>query len=191
MNKKALLRLTFLFALALAYRPANANQGVTPCAVGSLPVDIQKQLKRDFSSWKIQNADDLSRRARERWASEKPVTCPGIAVGLFESGNVRSYAILLVPSARTDGGYKLVVFSQREKEPLYTPTVADTLEQNGASNYFIHATPISKFFNAPSKRRFRAYTTDGILLVDSAENEYEVDVYFWSGGTYRHEPIDY
>jgi hypothetical protein len=29
------------------------------------------------------------------------------------------------------------------------------------------------------------------LLTDSGENEYGVEVYFWSGGRYRHEPVDY
>jgi len=29
------------------------------------------------------------------------------------------------------------------------------------------------------------------LLFDSAEKEYEVDVYYWSEGRYRHDPVDY
>ena len=68
--------------------------------------------------------------------------------------------------------------------------VADSGD-SGATNFFIHTTPISKFFDEPSRKKFQAHTVDGILLVDSAENEYGVEVYFWSGGQYRHEPIDY
>ncbi|HKW34176.1 MAG TPA: hypothetical protein VJN92_14285 [Candidatus Acidoferrum sp.] len=114
-----------------------------------------------------------------------------MAVGRFESAKTPSYAVLLVPTGHADGGYRLLVFGQKPGQSGYEVRVADKLDQNGAANYFIHSTPISKFFDEPSRKKFQAHTVDGILLVDSAENEYGVEVYFWSGGRYRHEPIDY
>jgi hypothetical protein len=42
-----------------------------------------------------------------------------------------------------------------------------------------------------SRRKFQPQATEGILMVDSAEHEYEADVYFWPNGRYRHEPVDY
>jgi hypothetical protein len=95
------------------------------------------------------------------------------------------------PSGHADGGYRFLVFSQKAGQPAYEAKLVDKLDQNGAANYFIYRTPISKFLDESSRKKFQSHTVDGILLVDSAENEYEVEVYFWSDGRYRHEPIDY
>jgi hypothetical protein len=65
------------------------------------------------------------------------------------------------------------------------------MDQAGAANYFIRATPIGKFFDQASKNRFKAHASDVILLFDSAENESGVDAYYWSQSHYRHDPIDY
>lgn len=157
----------------------------------SLPPDVQSRLKEGYGSWKIQEPTDLAQHAHERWESEKPVECPGIAVGRFVSATTPSYAILLVPRGRTDGGYRFLVFTRKEGQPTYESILLDKLDENGAANYFIHMTPISKFFDATSRKKFQAHTVDGILLLDSAEKEYEVDVYFWSDGHFRHNPIDY
>jgi hypothetical protein len=169
--------------------PRRPSQG-SLCKLESLPSEIQNRLKEGYSSWKIQEPTDLSPRAHERWESEKPLECPGIAVGHFESAKTPSYAILLVPTGHADAGYRFLVFSQKAGQRAYEATV-EKLDHNGAANYFIHRTPISRFFDEPSRKKFEAHTVDGILLVDSAENEYGVEVYFWSGGHYRHEPIDY
>lgn len=188
----------FLLTAALAFgqqgsspsAPAKPIEGSALCKPGSLPPDVQSRLKGEFSSWKVQEPADLSPHARERWESEKPLACPGIAVGKFENDKTPSYAVLLVPQSHTDTGYKFLVFSPKAGQPSYEMRAADSGD-SGAANFFIHRTPISKFFDAPSRKKFQAHTVDGILLVDSAENEYGVEVYFWSGGHYRHEPIDY
>lgn len=172
-------------------RLAANSPDASTCNLGSLPSDIQTRLKSDFSSRKIQQLADLSRRASDRWKSESPPGCPGIPVGHFESAKPLSHAILLIPAGRADMGYRLVVLSQKAGQRAYETRVVDKLDQKGAANYFIHTTPISKLFDEPSRNKFQAHTADGILLVDSSENEYGVEVYFWSRGRYRHEPIDY
>src|SRR5437899_4630286 len=114
------LRVTFswmfllLLALVFDQGATRANQSPTLCKVESLPSDIQNRLKEEYGSWKIQEPADLSQRARERWESEKPQECPGIAVGHFESAKTPSYAVLLVPMGHADGGYRFLVFSQKE-----------------------------------------------------------------------------
>ena len=196
---RCVFALLFSLTTALAFgRPGSSlpippkpSQGSFLCKPESLPSEIQNRLKEEYGSWKIQGPADLSQRAHERWESEKPLECPGIAVGHFESAKTPSYAVLLVPKGHADAGYRFLVFSQKAGQPTYETRLADKLDQNGASNYFIHRTPISKFFDGPSRKKFQAHTVDGILLADSAENEYGVEVYFWSGGHYRHEPIDY
>src|SRR6266478_353807 len=180
-----------LSALLLAQGAARPTQSPTLCKVESLSSDIQNRLKEEYGSWKIQEPTDLSQRAREAWEPEKPLTCPGIAVGHFESAKSLSYAVLLVPTGHPDEGYRFLVFSQKLGQPGYEVRVLDKLDEKGAANYYIQSTPISKFFDEASRRKFQAHTKDGILLTDSGENEYGVEVYFWSGGRYRQEPIDY
>ncbi len=161
------------------------------CRFDSLPPVIQRHLMEEYSSWKVQEADNLNPRARERWKSEKPLECPGIAVGYFENAQTPSYALLLVPTRNADAGYRFVVFTQRPGQSDYEARILDQLDESGAANYFLRATPIGKFFDEASKKRFHAHTADVILLFDSAEKEYEVDVYYWSEGRYRHDPVDY
>lgn len=184
----------FIFVLPAAPtlgRQATGKQAPVLCQLDSLPSVIQRHLREEYGSWRIQEPADLSQRAREAWEPEKPLACPGIAVGHFESSKTLSYAVLLVPTGHADEGYRFLAFSQKSGQPGYEIRVLDKLDEKGAANYYIQSTPISKFFDEPSRRKFQAYTKDGILLTDSGENEYGVEVYFWSGGRYRHEPIDY
>ena len=78
-----------------------------------------------------------------------------------------SHVFLLFPAGHADEGYRFLVFSQKPSLSAYEVRVVDKLHQNGAANYFIHRTPISKFFDEPSRKKFQAHTVDGILLVDS------------------------
>lgn len=159
------------------------------CKTEILPETVQDRLKQEFSSWTVQKPLGLSLNARKRWESEKPVQCPGIAIGQFENTKSLSYAVLLVAQGHADAGYKLLVFSPKPGQ-AYEMRSLDSGD-NEAPNFFIHTVPMSKFFDDESRRKFQAYTSDGILLVDAAGQEYEVDVYFWANGTYRHQPIDY
>jgi len=170
---------------------AKTTEGSAPCNLGSFPSDVQKRLKSDFGSWKIQEPESLSDHARKTWAGKKPPACPGIAVGLFQSAKTPSYAVLLVPVDHPDGGYRFLVFSRKAEQPSYDTTVVEQSDDHGASNYFIRKVPISKFFSEESKKKFQVQASEGILMVDSAEQEYEADVYFWSKGSYQHQPVDY
>ena len=92
---------------------------------------------------------------------------------------------------RTDAGYRLLVFSQKSGDAHYEPGLVDKLDDKGAENYFLHTVGIHKFFDEASRKKFQAHMPEGVLLIDSAEKEYEVNVHIWSGGRYRHAPVDY
>jgi hypothetical protein len=156
-----------------------------------LPSGIQSRIKEEYGFWKIQEMANLSRHASKRWQSENPPECPGLAAGHFDATKLLSYAVLLVPAANPDGGYRFLIFFARPGQSAFEVTLLDESDQNGASNYFIRGTLLSRFFDEPSRKKFQVNTPDGVLLVDSAESEYEVDVYFWTSAGYRHEPIDY
>lgn len=178
-------------AAATLGQQATGQQPPSLCRLDSLPLAVQRHLSQDYGSWKVQEVANLGARARGRWESEKPLECPGIAVGYFESAQTLTYALLLVPTGKTDAGYRFVVFSQRPGQSDYEAEILEKLDEGGAANYFLRRTPIGKFFDEASKKRFHAHTTDVILLFDSAEKEYEVDVYYWSENRYKHDPVDY
>ena len=170
--------------------PARAAQQPALCNLDSLPSDIQNRLKSDFDSWKIQEPENLSEYTRKTWAGKKPPACPGIAVGLFQSANTPAYGLLLVPLYHPETGYRFVVFSRKTGQPSYETAVVEKSDDHGASNYFIRKVPIRRFFGEESKRKLQVQASEGIVMTDSAEQEYEADIYFWSNGRYRHEPVD-
>jgi hypothetical protein len=181
----------FLLLSALGVgQTASADQGSILCKVGSLPSDIQNRLKGEFGSWKVQEPENLSEYTRKTWAGKKPPACPGIAMGLFQNAKDPSYAVLLVPVDHPDAGYRFLVFNRKTGQSSYEATVVEQSDDHRASNYFIRKVPISRFFNEESKRKFQVQATEAILMVDSAEQEYEADIYFWSKGRFQQQPVD-
>ena len=160
------------------------------CGLASLPSDIQTPIRRDFASWKIQEASLLSESATKTLASKNPQACPGIVVGLFEDSANPSYAVLLVSADHPDSGYRLMVFNRPEGKPLYEPVEIEHSSEPGSSNYFIHKVVLTDFLNEEAKKKYSAQAPEGILLIDSAEQKYKAAVYFFSNGSYRHEPVD-
>jgi len=190
------LRLALSLVLLVPVGRTFAQQPTTKqkpslCRFDSLPTAIQHRLKQEYGSWRVQEVADLSQQAHARWESEKPLECPGIAAGHFENTQRLSYALLLVPLPNADAGYRFLVFSQRRGQSDYDAEVLDKWDEAGAANYFLRGKPVGKFFDEASKTRFHANSSEGILLFDSAEKEYEVDVYYWSDGHYKHDPVDY
>jgi hypothetical protein len=185
-----LLRVLLAAGLSAAPSMSQAKQADASslCRLDILPEDFQRTLATKFSSWKIQEPSNLTPNARGRWESEKPLACPGLAVGEFETPGKSSYAILLVSKNNSDSAYKLLVYAPALPGHLRT---LEEWNKGQAANYFIHAIIIAKVFSKDWIRKLNVTTKDGILAADAGENEYGVDVYFWNQGQYRHEPIDY
>lgn len=161
------------------------------CNLGSLPADIQNHLKKEYGSWKVQEPSNLTASAHEIWKSERPLRCPGITMGHFDKAKSSSYAIFLVPKKQNGQGYKFLIFSPISGQPSYGMTTLDESGDAGSGGLFIRTVGVSKFFDEKSKMKFQVQASEIILVVDSAENEYEADVYFLAKGGYRREPVDY
>jgi hypothetical protein len=135
---------------------------------------------------------NLSATARERWNGDKPLGCPGIAIGRFENAKLPSYAVLLVPQVHATAGYKLLVFGPKGGESSsFEMRTVEQSNDGGAGNFFIRGVRIPKFFDEPSRKKFQVQANEGILFIDAAETEYESDVYFWTNSGYQHQPVDY
>jgi hypothetical protein len=114
-----------------------------------------------------------------------------VAVGEFESTTQSSFAVLLVPKDHPDAAFKLLVFTPNARHPADALKTIERWDQGGAANNFIHEIGIAKVFSAKWIRKLTVKAKQGILSVESSEAAYGVEVYFWNGVEYRHEPIDY
>ena len=114
--------LIFLLPAGLAFgqQPASKQES-SFCRLDSLPTAIQHRLKQEYGSWRVQEVANLSQRAHGRWESEKPLRCPGIAVGDFESAQTPSYALLLVPTVNADAGYSSSYLARGQGNPTTKP----------------------------------------------------------------------
>lgn len=191
MNRTLVMLLTFVLLSVVALAQPSPPSVPTACNVGSLPEGIQNRLKEEIGAWGIQQPENLSEDAHIRWKSEKPIECPGIAIGQFRSGRAPSYAILLVSHAKEKGGYELIAFTPGRQGSSYELTVLDHSADGEASNLFIHRELINKFFDERSRRKFEVEADDAILFADAGQKEYETDLYFWGKGGFQHQPVDY
>ncbi len=158
------------------------------CRVDSLPQDIRNSLSRYFGEWKVQEPNDLGVRARTRWGEERPLTCPGIAVGHFQSPKAASYALLLVPTSHASNGYKLVIYTQQSSGQYYG-FKAVVQEETGGSEVFLSGVPAGRFFDVTSKWVSRSHVSDAVMLIDSAAAQSYL--YVWSDVGYERADITY
>jgi hypothetical protein len=184
------MRQIFAF-LVLCFAVSITRSEPRLCNVEQLPAQIQNRLATDFSNWKVQTPENLSHQARLSWEDRKSLGCPGIARGFFNGPQKISYALLLVPSEDPDAAYRFVVFQRQQSSSAYDELIVEKSDDRGASNFSIQRVPISKFFDGASVKKFQVHANEAILVVDSAENEYGADVYFWSNDKFRREPVDY
>jgi hypothetical protein len=181
-----------MLLVVLSVSFARGDDGSSLCDTNRLPPAIRNRIKKDLVLWKIQQPADLSASARKRWHPETPLTCPGIAVGHIRSAAHNTYVLLLVSESGTDQGYKLIAFGPSDDDArAYDPQIIEQSDKGGSSHNFIHAIQIDKVFSPEWVGKLHVKVRQGILFVDAPESEYEVDVYFWADGQYRHEPIDY
>jgi hypothetical protein len=173
--------------------PSSAAAAATPdellglCRTDALPQDIRGSLSRNFSSWKIQEPTDLSLRARTRWGSERPLTCPGIAAGHFQDPKSASYALLLIPANHVSSAFKLLIYTQQSGPYFGFKAVGQ--EDTGGSDVFITAVPTERFFESTSKWVAHSKVTESVMLVDSAATQ--SFVYVWSDVSYERTQVDY
>lgn len=159
------------------------------CHTDTLPDDVRGSLTRLFSGWKVQETADLSARARTRWGEERPLTCPGIASGHFQDPKGSSYALLLIPANHSSASYKVVIYTQQAGGKFYG-FKAVTQNDGGASDVFLHTSPVAKFFDASSKWS-HAKVNEGVLMVDSSAGQ--AYLYLWDDGaaSYDREQVNY
>jgi hypothetical protein len=175
---KLLVALAGLLVIGGAFRASRSGSAISQLGTCTdlLPVEILRILNEQFSGWHIQKSEALSTTARERWQSEKPLACPGIASGEFTGKNM-SYAVLVVRGDGNKSEGRLLAFIRNSDRSTYGVQVMEEI-QVGAINYFIHKIDVHRLFDTGSIRRFRVAAKDGPVLFDAGKEEYGTEVYF-------------
>jgi len=163
-----------------AAAPAAQDDGLSAlCRADELPQDIRGSLSRNFSAWKIQEPADLNVAARTRWGAERPLTCPGIAIGRFQDPKNASYALLIIPVDHARGDFRLLIYSRASAQFYGFKTVAES--PSGGSDLFISA--------VPTVQSAHPKVPEAVMLVDSAATQ--AFLYVWSDLNYEREQINY
>lgn len=151
------------------------------CSATTLPTAAGELLKAKFPLWRAKQISDLEGDDRQLWLKAHPKDCPSIAAGHFESSDQLAYAVLLVPKAKSSGGYKIVVLSTPQSGNDYSLKVLDQ-EQGPGSDGLVISTA------APGRYSDFENTKSAKLRLDSIYVEWiekGAILYYWSAGRYR------
>ena len=183
--------MAFAFVLAVSSVATLSSLGSSqsvksnPCVQIPLPVAVRQLLEQKYGYWTVQKDESLSKFARERWSTEKPLACPGVIQGEFLADGTKAYVLLLVPREHPDSGYRIIAVANQNQ-----PIVVEASEDHGSSNYFLRKVRTADYFDREKTKKFKPQTKDSFLVIDSAEEEYGADLYFWTEGHFRKEPVD-
>jgi hypothetical protein len=184
-NIAFLILLAFSFVCIPLSSVFSQSAKADSCGQNHLPVALKQLLERSYSSWTIQDDRSLSKNARERWSANKPLSCPGAVEGQFLTASDTVHVLLLISREHPNVGYRVIAVGQENRA-----VVVETSDGEGSSNYFLQKVRTSDYFSLDKAKKFRPQSKDSFLVIDSAEQEYGADLYFWSDGRFRKEPVD-
>jgi len=176
----ALSFLAAAFALLTCGGPTKAEPS-GPCAHQKLPAAIAEQLKEKFGGWRFLNLSDLYADDQELWTQSHANECPGIAIGHFERPDDLAYAFLLVPQAKSENGFKLVVFSRATNNTPYTLKVLEHAESKDTFPPIIYRVPPGKYTGFDAAKSIRI-VLDGINVEWIEKSSY---IEYWLGDHYH------
>jgi hypothetical protein len=154
----------------------------TSCDVATLPTQISVVLKSKFAGWRPKQVSDLDADDQRFWLeSPSGKTCPGIAIGHFESTKEISYALLLVPESEAAHGYKVVAFSRGTSESTYNSNLLAHADGDTYSGVVILKADPGKYSDFDGTKTIRAKLDS--VIVEWIEKG--AVLYYWSSGRYR------
>jgi len=162
--------------------PAKASQAKSPCSESVLPASLQELVGAKFSGWRPKQLSDMDQDDQKFW-TEGPHAkdCPGIAVGHFESADDLSYAILLVPKSKPDGGHKIVVFGKPSANVDYVGKLIVHAEGGTYSGLVVSKAEPGKYSSWDSTKAIQI-KLDGVYV---EWMEKGAQLFYWSNGRYR------
>lgn len=173
--------LTTVSLFILTYTSSLYGQTSRICSATTLPTAAGELVKAKFPLWRAKQISDLGADDQQLWAKAHPKDCPGIASGHFESSDELAYAVLLVPKAKSKGGYKIVVLSSPQSGSGYASKLLDQEQGQGSDGLVISAA-------APGRYSDFENTKSAKLKLDSIYVEWiekAAILYYWSAGRYH------
>ena len=177
------LKIAFIGVVSLLYmEPARTAQSSTPCDGATVPTAITELLKDKFPQWRPKRISDMDADNQRFWLEGRDAgTCPGIAIGHFESASRLSYAFLLVPQSNPSGGYKVIVFSKQAGKDIYSPTLVDHAEGQTYSGLVIFRANPGEYKDLERNKAIHIRTD--VLYLEWIEKG--AQLYYWLAGRYH------
>lgn len=177
------LKIAFIGVVGLLYvEPARTAQSSSPCDGATVPTPISELLNDKFPQWRPKRISDMDADNQRFWLEGRNgETCPGIAIGHFESVSRLSYAFLLVPRSNPSGGYKVVIFSKDASKDVYSSTLLDHADEQTYSGIVIFRAEPGKYKDLTGKNSIQIRTD--VLYLEWIEKG--AQLYYWSAGRYH------
>lgn len=173
-----------LILFAPAVNSSLAQNAFDPCSVAGLPSAIGTVLKLDFAGWRPRQISDLIADDQQLWAKARSRSCPGIASGHFDGGRRVEYALLLVPTSKSDG-YRLALFRENSAGTFAVQVLARS-DGDAGSRPVISTVPPGRYSDPETGRTVRT-KSDSILLewIEAAAR-----LYYWSGSAFHELQVE-
>jgi len=158
---------------------------------GSRPAVTQNRPRRECGSWKAPEPAGLGPTAHAGWEAERPLRRPGMAADKSRRPQRRPVPSGLSPGEHAGAGYGFLIFSRRDGRLSCEPKAGAQSGDRQAASLFILRIRIGRFFDVRLGRKLKVRASEGARFVDAEDTEGEVDIYHWTNGSYRWNPIDY
>ena len=157
-----------------------AQEQVPTCVDSALPEGVRATLADKYSDWRVQVVADLQSAYQKEWMTKRPMACPGIASGQFAGKSALSYALLLIPRAKSKLGYRLVVFDPASRDSFSSMVLeqSDTYVPTGSGIYRVDP---GLQFNEAKFTTFKL-KNDGIYIETQDQPGF---IYYWKHGHYQ------
>jgi hypothetical protein len=175
--------LTVVASVCLATVPRlSAAPGPDSCDKAPLPAQVREMLRNKFAGWRPKQLSDLGADDQKVWLQgPSGKSCPGIAIGHFQSATELSYAFLLLRESGPAHGYQIVIFSKQADGDTYTSNLLDHSDAEPDSSLVISKADPGKFSDLESEKSVR--TKLDSVIVEWLEKG--AVLYYWTADRYR------
>jgi hypothetical protein len=174
---------TVVASVCLATVPRmSATPGPVSCDKAAMPAQVREMLRSKFAGWRPKQLSDMGADGQKVWLQgSSGKSCPGIAIGRFESATELSYAFLLLRNSDPTHGYQIVIFSKQRDGGTYTSNLLDHSDAEPDSSLVISKADPGVFSDLESEKSIR--TKLDSVIVEWLEKG--AVLYYWNADRYR------
>lgn len=166
-----------LFAVGQHVVPAQPED---PCKA-LLPPTLQKQMQREYPTWRLVTLTDLGDDDRQLWLNKHGGACPGVAKGNFD-GSARPQFALLLKADESRTLLKLVnAVMDRAKSYRFTPLAEDI-----RFTYVIYGLPPGQYFAVEDRATPIKVRHDAIAL---ERLEVGMSIFYYLDGKFKQSVV--